>query len=295
MHSEITQFQDHLRCKYPHSSTPIHYVNDLKLFFSWLNKPVGEVTLRDIDAYINHCQRQDHRPATINRRLVAIHCLYTYLEVDHPSSPTNPVIPKRHFVRCGKSLPKDARDEDVARLFAVINHPCDEAIFMLMLRCGLRVSEVHNLSMSHLNLHADMGQYPRLLINGKGSVQRIAYLSSQVYAALVGWLARRPAANSPAVFLNKYNQRISVTGIQRRLAKYCQLAGIWITCHQLRHTFGRHLTEAGLPVTSIQKLMGHSQLRATEVYIHISDSQVQQGYETAITKVTRKLARKQKR
>jgi site-specific recombinase XerD len=269
-------------------------VNDLKLFFSWLKKPVGEVTLRDIDAYINHCQQQDHRPTTINRRLVAIHCLYSFLEVEHPNAPTNPVIPKRHFLRCGKPLPRGARDEDVARLFAVINHPRDEAIFMLMLRCGLRVSEVHNLSLSHLNLHANMGQYPRLLINGKGSVQRIAYLSSQVYAALVGWLARRPTANSQAVFLNKYNQRISVTGIQRRLAKYCQLAGIWIACHQLRHTFGRHLTKAGLPVTSIQKLMGHSQLRSTEVYIHISDSQVQQDYETAITKVAQKLARKQR-
>jgi site-specific recombinase XerC len=293
MLSEIARFQHYLRRKYPNSSTSIHYISDLELFFGWLSKPVNAVVLQDVDTYIEHCQKQGHRSNTINRRLAALRCLYTFLEIDQEGAPTNPVIPKRHFIRRGRSLPRDVRDEDIARLFAVIDQPRDKAMFMLMLRCGLRVGEVRNLSMSHLYLHSNMGRLPRLLINGKGSVQRSAYLSSQVYAALVGWLARRPTVQSQAVFLNKFGKRISVTGIQSRLAKYCQQTGIWITCHQLRHTFGRHLTEARLPVTSIQKLMGHAQLRSTEVYIHISDAQVQQDYETAINRVTRRLGREQ--
>lgn len=81
-----------------------------------------------------------------------------------------------------------------------------------------------------------------------------------------------------------------MTGIQDRLAKYCREAGLWVTCHQFRHTFGRHLTEARLPVTTIQRLMGHSCLRTTEVYLHISDSQLQDDYDAAMNIVSYRLS-----
>ena len=58
-----------------------------------------------------------------------------------------------------------------------------------------------------------------------------------------------------------------------------------VTVHQLRHTFGHHLVEAGTPVTSIQHLLGHERLRTTQVYVHISDGQVQADYEAAIAYV----------
>lgn len=61
MLSEINRFQHYLRRKYPNPSIPIHYINDLELFFGWLNKPVNVVTLRDVDAYIEHCQKLSHR------------------------------------------------------------------------------------------------------------------------------------------------------------------------------------------------------------------------------------------
>jgi site-specific recombinase XerD len=290
MYPEINRFHHWLRRKYPNTSTPIHYVSDVELFFNWLNKAVNEVTVQDVDAYIDACQQQGHRPTTINRRLAALRAMYKFLEIDQEAAPANPVIPKRHFMRRGRPLPRDAKDDEVARLFAVIDHPRDTAMFLLMLRCGLRVSEVRKLSMADLHLHSNLGRMPRVVLNGKGNVQRSAYLSPQVYAALIGWLAHRPACESKAVFLNKYNSRLSVTGIQDRLAMYCRKAGIWITCHQLRHTFGRHLTEARLPVTSIQKLMGHAQLRATEIYLHISDAQVQKDYQSAIDGIAQKLS-----
>jgi site-specific recombinase XerD len=64
---------------------------------------------------------------------------------------------------------------------------------------------------------------------------------------------------------------------------------VWITCHQFRHTFGRHLTEARVPVTSIQRLLGHVRLGTTEVYLHISDQQVQVDYEAALIQITSRL------
>jgi site-specific recombinase XerD len=103
-------------------------------------------------------------------------------------------------------------------------------------------------------------------------------------------MAGGPAASRGAVFLNRFGQRLSVTGIQLCLAAYCRQAGVWLTCHQLRHTFARHLVEAGVPVTSIQRLLGHARLRTTESYLHISDGQTQADYQVAMTILAERLS-----
>jgi integrase/recombinase XerC len=129
-----------------------------------------------------------------------------------------------------------------------------------------------------------------LWVRGKGGDQRVAYLSGQALAALGPWLEVRPSVSCPAVFLNRFNERLTVTGIQLCLAAYCRRVGIWLTCHQLRHTFARHLVEAGVPVTSIQRLLGHARLRTTETYLSISDNQVQADYRAAMTMLAGRLA-----
>jgi site-specific recombinase XerD len=168
-------------------------------------------------------------------------------------------------------------------------------MYLLMLRCGLRVGEVHNLSLGDLYLHPCPSSptnpsLPRLWVRGKNGSQRVVYLASQPLAALQAWLAVRPDVEDQAVFLNLYRRRLKVNGIQVLLARYCRKAGVRITCHQLRHTFGRHLVEAGMPVTSIQRLLGHELIRTTQIYLHISDTQVQTDYEAAIDQVIRRLS-----
>ncbi len=286
---ELAAFQKWLRRKSPHSSTPIHYTNDLEHFFAWAVHPPGDITLREVDAFIEHCQQRGHRVATINRRLAALRSFYHFLAIEVEDAPPNPVRPQRHYLRQGRRLPRDAQDADIQKLFAVITAPRDRALFLLMLRCGLRVGEARNLSLSDLYLDHAPGHLPRLWLRGKGGVERVAYLSAQPRAALEHWLRLRPNVTDPAVFLNRFQRRMTVTGIQDRLAHYCRLAGVWITCHQLRHTFGRHLTEQHVPVTSIQRLLGHARLRTTEVYLHTSDAQVQADYEAAMTEVARRL------
>jgi site-specific recombinase XerD len=285
---EIQRFQKWLRRKAPQASTPIHYGNDLDLFFAWLGKPPGEVRVSDVDLFIEHCQHEGLALTTISR-LAALRSFYHFLAVESDYPPKNPVIPKRHFIRLGQQLPRDLQDPIVEKLFALIAGPRDRAMFLLMLRCGLRVGEVRNLSLNDLYLEPAFGSLPRLWLHGKGGGQRVAYLSAQPLAALRVWLEIRPKTKDEAVFLNRFGQRMSVTAIQKRLGVYCRQAGIWVTCHQLPHTFGRHLTEARTPVTTIQKLLGHARLRTTQVYLHISDSQVQEDYQAAIREVLRRM------
>jgi site-specific recombinase XerD len=286
---EIERFQRWLRRKAPHASTPKHYGNDLELFFAWLRKPLEEVRVADVDSFIECCQQEGLALTTINRRLTALRSFYHFLIIESETTLKNPVIPKRHFIRLGQHLPRDIQDPVVEKLFSVITGPRDRAMFLLMLRCGLRVGEVRNLSLNDLYLDPAFGSLPRLWLHGKGGRKRVVYLSAQPLVALRVWLDIRPVVRDSAVFLNRFGKRLTVTGIQKRLMKYCQQAEIWVTCHQLRHTFGRHMVEARTPVTTIQKLLGHACLQTTELYLHISDSQVQEDYQAAIQEVIRRL------
>jgi site-specific recombinase XerD len=287
---EVARFNKFLRRKQPDTSTHRHYTNDLELFFAWADKPPAAITLRDVDRYIEHCQWQGHSVATVNRRLAALRCFYHFLALESDTAPPNPVIPDRHFVSQGRRLPRDVEDPDVEQLFAVIADPRDRAIFLLMLRCGLRVQEVHNLSLGDLYLQPTPGNLPRIWLRGKNGSQRVAYLSPQALDALDAWLLVRPDVDDQAVFLNYEGYRLGIRGIQKRLQRYRRQAGVSITCHQLRHTLGRHLVEGGMPVTSIQQLLGHRWLRTTQLYLHISDQQVQADYEAAIARVARRLS-----
>ena len=225
---EIESFRKWLRRKAPHASTPKHYGNDLELFFSWLGKECQDVKVQDIDAFIEYSQAQGHAIATVNRRLAALRSFYHFLAIQSETALRNPVIPRRHFIRHGLQLPRDVQDETLVKLFAVIDQPRDRAMFLLMLRCGLRVGEMRNLSLGDLYLEPSFGSLPRLWLNGKCSRQRVVYLSAQPLAALQTWLEIRPQADDPAVFLNRFNCRLTVTGIQDRLAGYCHKAGLLV-------------------------------------------------------------------
>ncbi len=286
---EIEFFQKWLRRKAPNASTPTHYINDLQLFFAWSGKSPGEITLHDIDAFIEHCQGNHHAVTTINRRLNALRSFYTFWAIELPTAPPNPVLPRRHYIRNGTRLPRDVQDEALQKFFSAITSPRDRAMFILMLRCGLRVGEVRNLSLPDLFLQPSLDTLPRLWLHGKGGGERVVYLSSQALDALNQWLAIRPWSRDQAVFLNRFGRRLTVTGIQDRLAHYCREAGLWLTCHQFRHTFGRQLVEARVPVTTIQKLLGHRRLATTEIYLNISDPQVQADYEAAMEKLVDQL------
>ena len=286
---EVANFSNELRRRNPRSSTARHYTEDLKLFFAWAEKPSRSITLRDIDRYIEHCQRRGHASATINRRLASIRSFYTFLDFESTDPLPNPVIPSRHMIPIGRRLPRDAEDAEIEELFRVVSSVRDRAMYLLMLRCGLRVSEVHNLSLGDVYRQPTPGSLPRLWVRGKNGSQRVVYLSAQTLSALEAWLAVRPRAEDQAVFVSRFEARLKINSIQVLLGRYCRKTGVWVTCHQLRHAFARHLVEAQVPIASLQKLLGHAGIRTTQTYLHISDTQVQRDYEAAMQEVCRRI------
>jgi site-specific recombinase XerD len=275
---EIQRFVNWTRRRNPHSRTWRDYKYDLQLFAKTVGeRPPGEVTLQDIDRFIRIQTERGFKPTTINRRLAAVTSLYNFLS-DEDEELASPVIPRRHHLREPKRLPRPVQLEELRRFFAVIEDIRDRAMFMLMLRCGLRISEVAALLLADLYLDEP---HPRLVARGKGSRERSVYLSPQAERALRHYLAERPNSNSDHVFLSYLRKGMSTTAIHKRLMRYRERAGISITAHRLRHSFANDLLQADVPVTSIQKLMGHRWLESTQTYVMANDRQVQSDFYAA--------------
>jgi len=271
----------HRRNYSPH--TIENYGRDLRLFFAPLAKDPGAVSWRDVDAFIEQ-QRQAHLAATtINRRLNAVKHFFEYLVMERQTLAINPVKPS-HFLRRGRPLPKHLSQEQVRTLFAQITHPRDHALGLLMLRCGLRVSEVARLRLGAV----DWEQQSLRIEQGKGRKDRIVYLAADALAALRTCLALRPAAVPDGlVFWNQKrpHQALSSKGIQKKLERYAKAAGIKASCHSLRHTFASNLLEAGAEVIAIKELLGHASITSSERYAKLSNQRVKQVYQQTIRKV----------
>jgi len=195
---EIDRFVNWLRRRNPEARTWRDYCYDLKQFVAIVgDRPPASVTFHDVDRFVSQQAARGFKPATINRRLAAITALYTFL-ADEDLTLVCPVLPRRHGLRQPQRLPpRPVQKDELRRFFAVIQDARDRAMFTLMLRCGLRISEVAGLRLA--DLYLDKVQ-PRLVVRGKGSKERSAYLSSQAEQILRAHLAARPLAVSDFVF-----------------------------------------------------------------------------------------------
>ncbi len=282
MLSQITDFVNWLQRRNPSARTWRDYSYDLRHFASAMsNLTIKEINFHDIDRFVSLQVSQGYKPTTVNRRLAAIQAFYAYLADEDPTL-VCPVIIRRHFLREPQRLPRPVREEELRAFFAVIETVRDRAMFILMLRCGLRISEVASLLLSDLFLTEPA---PRLVVHGKGSRERSVYLSSQAEWALRHHLAERPHAMSDFVFLSYQLRGLSTTAIHKRLMLYREKAKVRLTCHRLRHSFANDLLTAGAPVTTIQKLMGHRWLETTQIYVQANDQTVQADYYAACLKL----------
>jgi len=258
-----------------------NYMNTLQHFLQWLQGPVEEVTPKKIAAYIESLLAKGLTPKTINCRLDSVRGFYAYMGREEAMSVPNPV--KKGFaLRLARPLPRYLKDEEVTRLFQFIRGLRDHAIFMLMLRCGLRVEEVAHLRLQDL----DLAQRRILVCCGKGNKDRIVYISHDAYRALLNYLRSRSSSKVGGVFLvGKGTYRgasISVRGIQKRIEYYARKTGLKLSCHHLRHTMATQLLNADADLVTIQDLLGHTRIKTTQRYAKVSNLKVQRDYYKAM-------------
>jgi len=259
-------------------------MNILAHFIGSLQVSIEEATLKETDAYIDHLLRHRKKPKTVNCHMGCIHAFYEYLIEDERLPLINPVR-KNYRLRLPRPLPKHLRDEQVVTLFKRIDDTRDRAMFMLMLRCGLRVEEVSRLTADAI----DYRSRQLYVFNGKGSKDRVVYLSEDALRALQAYMQKRKFSKEKKVFLVQKGplrgKPISVRGIQKRIEYYAQKTGIQVSCHHLRHTMATQLLNADAALVTIQDILGHSKITTTQCYCRVSNLKVQRDYYKAINVV----------
>ena len=159
---------------------------------------------------------------------------------------------------------------------------------MLMLRCGLRVEEVANLSLAAV----DWRRSRLYVYGGKGQKDRVVYISPDTYDALAAYVRQRLSLRVKKIFLvqkgTHKGKPLSVRGIQKRMEYYANKAGLAVSCHQLRHTMATQLLNADADLVSIQDLLGHRRIKTTQRYCRVSNLKVQRDYFKAIEEVMKR-------
>lgn len=258
-------------------------MNTLKNFVIWLDIPIEQITHKKLLEYIDYLCDKRLKPKTINNNLDSIRGFYNFLREEENININNPVK-KGYTLRVPKPLPKHLKNEEVVLILKSIKNIRDRAIFMLMLRCGLRVAEVANLRMDVLDLRC--GQ---IVVNGKGAKERVVYISEDTFEALVKYLKQRQSSRVKKIFLVEKGsckgKPISVRGVQKRIEHYSKKCNIEVSCHQLRHTMATQLLNADTDLVIIQDLLGHSRIRTTQRYSKVSNLKVQRDYHKAMEQI----------
>jgi integrase/recombinase XerD len=157
----------------------------------------------------------------------------------------------------------------------------DRALFELIYSCGLRVSEVCALQLSDYHKQEQL-----LRVMGKGNKQRIVPVGAYAAEALQRYLeTARPTLiahhiHEHALFIGRRGKKLTRALIWKRCKQYCAIAGVDATVHTLRHSFASHLLRGGADLRTVQELLGHSDIRTTEIYTHTETEDLLQSYRT---------------
>jgi len=221
---------------------------------------------------------------SIARKLTVLRIFYRFL-VQEGLFKSSPLPSGRSFrVKVEKPLPSFLGKQEVERLLDAPEQTSplavrDRAILEVLYSCGVRLAEIQTLDLSNLDL-----AQRQLLVRGKGSIERWALFGGPTEGALRRYLQdARPelaAAPNPALFLNRYGQRLSRRSIERMVRRYGLQSGAKdaVHPHTLRHTFATHMLEGGADLRVIQELLGHSSPATTQIYTHITNREARTAY-----------------
>jgi len=250
--------------------------------------PIEEVIQRKILHYIDFLLRRRLKSKSINCHLQRIRDFYHYLNQEEVPI-VNP-IKKGYNLRMPRPLPRSLTDEEIYIFFKSVKSYRDRAMFMLMLRCGMRVEEVTNLTIDAI----DLKRRRIIICDAKWGKDRIVYISKDAIRALVDYLKVRPASKVRKVFLVQkgtyIGKPLSIRGIQKRMEYYAKKTGLKISCHHLRHTMATQMLNADAELVTIQDLLGHGWITTTQRYCRVSNLKVQRDYYKAMEVVMQRTA-----
>ena len=256
------------------------YRSDLKIFNKWLaGKSFISVKSKHIQDYFSDRQKNNIGSSTQARILTCLHSFYEYLLANQliKKDPTEQLSqPKLE-----KKLPVFLNIQEVEQLLEAPSSSSlfgqrDRAMLELLYSCGLRVSELINLSYHNINLKEEF-----IRIHGKGNKERVLPMGEVAIDYLMKYETNaRPMllknGQSDSYFLSNRGSAMSRQNFFYIIKAYANQVGIDkpLSPHSLRHAFATHLVQKGADLRSVQLMLGHSDISSTQLYTHIQNAQL---------------------
>lgn len=295
MNDYISEFEIWMKEEGLESKTIKEYKNSLRKLIDWYKKneyeefdPIRVTTLHlhEYRAYLNNVEQL--KPPTINKLIYGLRTFFK-LAVDKGIISSNPSlkVKMKRFSPLARN-PKWLTKYENAKFFNAIeqiyndkdsnskdlNKPKpkefrqarDRALCRLMQGCGLRISEVKDLTDNSISLKKKMEDV--IVRDGKGDYYRIVPMNRDVQEAIKKYLAVRGESKSGRFFETTKGKPLSESAIRNIVNKYAKIAGLrHVTPHTLRHTFGKMIADKGAGIERIALLMGHTSLESARIYV----------------------------
>ncbi len=247
---------------------------------------IRTITLSDVYEYLNYTLSERSNSAkTRARKVSCLRSFFNYLTSKAHLLEENPVK-DLETPKLKKSLPKYLSLEQSLEL---LNHvegeyqERDYCILTLFLNCGMRLSELVGINLSDI-------QDNTLRLTGKGNKERIVYLNEACLTAIESYLSVRTQnvshiKDKNALFLSRLGKRIDKRRVQQIVSKHLQDAGLGnmgYSTHKLRHTAATLMYQHGnVDIRVLKEILGHVNLGTTEIYTHVTSSQLEKASDAS--------------
>lgn len=289
MNKDIKKFIDYLQYEKNYSSyTVSNYERDLESFMVFLNKEhcnIYDVDYRIIRSYLTELYNKKYSNKTICRNISSLRSFFKFL-VKEGKIKSNPMLLISN-PKVEQSLPNFLYYQELEKILDTPD--CKSSIgqrngliLELFYSTGVRVSELVNIQLKDIDFH---NYYIKIL--GKGNKERYVIYGKRCSDLMDTYLedGRRKLnrKNIDYLFLNNNGEFLTTGGVEYIINKIVRSSGIksHVSPHTLRHTFATHMLNEGADLKSVQELLGHSDLKTTGIYTHVSNEHLREVYLSA--------------
>ncbi len=246
---------------------------------------LNEASNTEIVAYLLKLKNEGKSAATVNRKIASIRAFYNYLTAQKTIS-ENPTM----NIKSPKIERKGIEYLTIEEIENLLGKPDrslkglrDRAILELLYATGIRVSEIIEMNLEDVNLRMGFvtctGEHGKARIIPMGRPSRAA-VEEYIYE-IRSKLLRENNSGEKALFVNYTGNRLTRQGLWKLLKEYAKLAGIEnkLTPQTLRNSFAVHMVQNGADLKSLQELMGHEDISATQIYLSVTKNRIKEVYD----------------
>ena len=283
----LNKYLDYLKYQKNYSDyTILSYKNDIDEYLDYLNKEVidfKKVEYSDLRFYLMYLKEEkEDNNSSIDRKLSALRGFYKFLA--NEGIVKGNVFSLVNGPKKEKKLPRYFEYNELEELFLVPNKDDalgqrDLLLLELLYATGVRVGELTNIKVKDIDISRKS-----ILILGKGNKERLVtfgdYCSDALRLYLNDGYIRLNTTRSEYLFLNKNGGVLTERGVRYILEQIIKKTSLNknISPHMIRHSFATHLLNEGCDLTTVQKLLGHESIKATQIYTHVTTDRLKEVY-----------------